>query len=403
MTFYEIFCYFIQMKDLYLIKIGEIALKKGNKKIFEKQLKENIKKNLKPYGSLVTIRSGRFYLEVEDVPEEFVTRVLSTTFGIISFYKTHSCKKELEAIGEKAIELAKLNLASGSGNKYKIETRRIDKSLPMDSYEYSAEIGGIVYEAIEGLVVDVKNPDWIIHVELREKAYIYGYGVKGPGGLPVSTAGRGTLLLSGGIDSPVAGYLMAKRGLKLDAVYFHTPPYTSNEAHEKVKDLAKIIAPWCSGINLISVPFTEVQVKINQSVEPSFTTLHARAAMMKIAEMIAKERSGGCLITGEALAQVASQTMESIAFTNRAVLLPVFRPLIGMDKEEIIQISRRLGAFETSTQPFDDCCAMFAPEHPETRPDFEKTNDMFNQIEFGDLLKKAAADAERIYFPAFEN
>jgi len=390
------------MKDLYLIKIGEIALKKGNKKIFEKQLKDNIKKNLKPYGSQVTIRSGRFYLEVEDVPEEVVTEVLSTTFGIISFFKTHSCNKELEAIGEKAIELARLNLASGHGNKYKIETRRIDKSLPMDSYGYSAEIGGIVFEAVEGLEVDVKNPDWIIHVELREKAYVYGYGVKGPGGLPVSTAGRGMLLLSGGIDSPVAGYLMAKRGLKLDAVYFHTPPYTSNEAHEKVKDLAKIIAPWCSGINLISVPFTDVQVKINQSVEPSYTTLHARAAMMKIAAAISKERSGGCLITGEALSQVASQTMESIAFTNRATELPVFRPLVGMDKEEIILISRRLGAFETSVQPYDDCCAMFAPDHPETRPDFNKTNDMFNNIDFGDLLKEAAAKAERIYFPAFE-
>jgi len=212
------------MKDLYLIKIGEIALKKGNKKIFERQLKDNIKKNLKPYGSQVTIRSGRFYLEVEDVPEEVVTKVLSTTFGIVAFFKTHSCDKELQAIGQKAIELARQNVASGYGNTYKIETRRIDKSLPLDSYGYSAEIGGIVFEAVEGLKVDVRNPDWIIHVELREKAYIYGYGAKGPGGLPVSTAGRGTLLLSGGIDSPVAGYLMAKRGLKLDAVYFHTPP-----------------------------------------------------------------------------------------------------------------------------------------------------------------------------------
>ncbi len=388
------------MKDLYLIKIGEIALKKGNKKIFERQLKDNIKKNLKPYGSLVTIRSGRFYLEVEDVPEEVVTKVLSTTFGIVAFYKTHSCNKELEAIGKLAIELAKLNVASGYGNTFKIETRRIDKSLPLDSYGYSAEIGGIVFEAVEGLKVDVRNPDWIIHVELREKAYVFGYGVKGPGGLPVGTAGRGTLLLSGGIDSPVAGYLMAKRGLRLDAVYFHTPPYTSNEAHDKVKDLAKIIAPWCCGINLLSVPFTDVQVKINQSVEADYTTLHARAAMMKISQMITNERSGGCLITGEALGQVASQTMESIAFTNRSVTLPVFRPLVGMDKEEIILLSRRLGAFETSTQPFDDCCAMFAPEHPETKPDFEKTNEMFNSIDFGDLLDKATKGVERFWFPA---
>ena len=391
------------MKDLYLIKIGEIALKKGNKKLFEKQLKDNIKKNLKPYGSQVIIRSGRFYLEVEDVPEEVVSSVLSTTFGIVGFYKTLSCTKELEPIGELALTLAKLNIDSGRGNKFKVETRRIDKSLPMDSYEYSREIGGIIFEGIEGLEVDVRNPDWIIHVELREKAYVYGYGVQGPGGLPVSTAGRGTLLLSGGIDSPAAGYLMAKRGLKLDAVYFHTPPYTSNEAHEKVKQLAGIIAPWCSGINLLSVPFTDVQVKINQSVEPSYTTLHARAAMMKIAEMITRERNGGCLVTGEALSQVASQTMESLAFTNRAVTLPVFRPLVGMDKEEIIKISRRIGAFETSTLPYDDCCAMFAPQHPETRPNFEKTTNMFEAIDFGDLLEEAASKAERTWFPANGN
>ncbi len=391
------------MKDLYLIKIGEIALKKGNKKIFERQLKDNIKKNLRPYGSLVTIRSGRFYLEVEDVPETFVSKALSSTFGIIAFYKTHSCKKELDSIKEKVIELAKQNIEAGYGNKFKIETRRIDKSLPMDSYQYSAELGGIVLDNVNETKVDVKKPDWIIHVELREKAYIYGFGERGPGGLPVSTAGQGTLLLSGGIDSPVAGYLMAKRGLKLNAVYFHTPPYTSEEAHQKVKDLAKIIAPWCCGINLISIPFTDVQVKINQSVEPAFTTLHARSAMMRIADMITRERNGGCLVTGEALAQVASQTMEAIAYTNRSTELPVFRPLIGMDKEEIITISKRLGAFETSIQPFDDCCAMFAPDHPETRPDYTKAREMYDSIEFGTLLEDAAKNAERQYFRISED
>lgn len=387
------------MKDLYLIKIGEIALKKGNKKIFERQLKDNIKKSLKPYGSQVNIKSGRFYLEVEDVPDDFVSNALSKTFGIVGFYKTLSCTKELDPIAELAIDLARRNVESGYGNKFKVETRRIDKSLAMDSYDYSREIGSSIFEAIDGLKVDVKNPDWIIHVELREKAYVYGYGVKGPGGLPVSTAGRGTLLLSGGIDSPVAGYLMSKRGLKIDAVYFHTPPYTSEEAHHKVKDLARILAPWSNGINLFSVPFTDVQVKINQSVEPSYTTLHARAAMMNIAERITREREGGCLITGEALSQVASQTMDSLAFTNRAVTLPVFRPLIGMDKEEIIKISRKLDAFETSTLPYDDCCAMFAPQHPETKPDYEKTKVMFDSIDFGNLLEEAVNKAERTWFP----
>ena len=388
------------MSDLYLIKIGEIALKKGNKALFERQLKTNIKKILRPHPTRVTIRSGRFYLETEGVSEAYVTERLSKIFGITGFTRSYSCAKELDALEEKALLVAQQNIDAGNGMTFKVDTRRVDKSLPMDNYGFSAEIGGRILDKFPELKVDVKNPDWTVHMELREKGYVYGYTHKGPGGLPVHCAGKGMLLLSGGIDSPVAGYLMAKRGMSLDAVYFHTPPYTSPESLDKVKDLAKIIAPWCSGIHLYTVPFTDVQVQINRSVRPETTTLHSRAAMMKIAQSIAEKRGDLALITGEALSQVASQTLESLAYTNSAVDLPVFRPLIGMDKEETILISRKIGAFETSIQPFDDCCTLFSPEHPEVKPDLKKTQEDWTTIEdMEKLLEEAEAKAEKIFIP----
>lgn len=387
------------MDELYLIKIGEISLKKGNRKVFERQLKDNIKKSLNEYKTSLVIRSGRFYLTVTDCDEKTVHDRLSKVYGIVAFYKAHQCEKEIDVIKEKAFELVKQNLKNNMGRTFKVETRRTDKSLPMDSYEYSATLGGLILDEFSGKVdVDVKNPDWIINLELRENAYLYGFGGKGPGGLPVGCAGKGMLMLSGGIDSPVAGVLMAKRGLKLEAVYFHTPPYTSEESKQKVEDLATIIAPWCGGLNLFNVPFTEIQLKINKEIPARYTTLIARACMMKITNILAERRNGGCLITGEALSQVASQTMESLRFTNANSTLPVFRPLVGMDKDEIIIISRRINAFETSTRPFDDCCAMFAPTHPEVRPDFEETMALLDGMEgLEELMEKAADEAERIF------
>ncbi|OQY35508.1 MAG: tRNA 4-thiouridine(8) synthase ThiI [Spirochaetaceae bacterium 4572_59] len=388
------------MSELYLIKIGEIALKKGNRALFERQLKNNIKKILRPFTTRVTIRSGRFYLETEGVTEKHVSACLSKVFGITGFTRSYSCAKELDALTEKALLVARQNIEAGNGTSFKVETRRIDKSLPMDNYGYSAELGGRILEAFPELTVNVHKPDWIVHVELREKGYVYGYLYKGPGGLPVHSAGKGMLLLSGGIDSPIAGYLMAKRGMSLEAVYFHTPPYTSPESLNKVRDLAKIIAPWCAGINLYSVPFTDVQVQINKSVPEETTTLHSRAAMMKIAQSIANKRDDLCLITGEALSQVASQTLESLAYTNSSVDLPVFRPLIGMDKEETILISRKIEAFETSIQPFDDCCSLFSPTHPQVRPDLKETQDDWAAIQgMDELLQQAEEKAEREFFP----
>ncbi len=387
----------MKMEDLYLIKIGEIALKKGNRKIFEKQLKDNIKRALKSYKTTVIIKSGRFYLTIHDCDESTVHEALSKTYGIVGFYKAHHTTKELEPIKEMVFKLVKQNLENSKGRTFKVETRRTDKSLSMGSYEYSATLGGMILDEFGDKVkVDVRNPDFIINLELREKAYIYGFGGKGPCGLPVGTAGRGMLLLSGGIDSPVAGAMMAKRGVNLDAIYFHTPPYTSEESFQKVVDLSKIISPWCGGINLFTIPFTEIQLKINKEVPAPYATLIGRACMMRISNIIAKRRKAICLITGEAVGQVASQTIQSLHFTGSNSELPVFRPLVGMDKDEIVQISKRIESYETSIQPFDDCCAMFAPPHPETRPDFIETTEMFNKLDIEELLLKAA-DAGEIH------
>lgn len=382
------------MKDLYLIKIGEIALKKGNRRIFEKQLKDNIKRALKEYSTTVIIRSGRFYLTIEDCEENIVHETLSKTYGIVAFFKAHQTTKDFEEIKKTVFNLVKQNLDNNKGRTFKVETRRTDKSLTMDSYQYSATLGGMILDEFgEKVKVDVKKPDFIINLELREHAYIYGFGGRGPCGLPVGTAGRGMLLLSGGIDSPVAGIMMAKRGVNLDAVYFHTPPYTSEESFQKVIDLSKIISPWCGGIHLHTVPFTEIQLKINKEVPAPYATLIGRACMMRISNIIAKKIKGLCLVTGEAVGQVASQTIQSLHFTGSNSELPVFRPLVGMDKDEIIGISRRIDSYETSIRPFDDCCAMFAPPHPETRPDFEKTTEIFNSLNIDELLHKAADES----------
>ncbi|RKX98018.1 MAG: tRNA 4-thiouridine(8) synthase ThiI [Spirochaetes bacterium] len=393
------FRYHPPMNNLWLIKIGEISLKKGNRAYFERMLKENIHKKVQRYTketgltAKVSSRRGRYYLET-GIPEDEVIRILESTPGIVGFSRAYKVKKTLEDLAEISISIASECLSAGIGGRFKFEVRRTDKSLPLDSYGYARELGGLLLEALPELTVDVRNPDFIIKVELREAGYVYQMQKKGTGGLPVGTAGRGVLLLSGGIDSPVAGYLMSKRGLKLTAVHFHTPPYTSPEAHDKVVRLAALIAPWCQGLTLYSVPFTECQIKINQSVHPSTTTLHTRSCMMQIAEQIAKQRRSAALVTGESLGQVASQTLESLAFTNGSVPMPVFRPLIGMDKEEIVVLARKIGTFETAIEPFEDCCTLFSPEKPVTRPDVMAERLVYEGIEgLDNLIEKAAEEA----------
>ena len=385
------------MNKLYLIKIGEIALKGGNRNFFEKRLKKNIKLSLRGISCKVTGGRGRFFIEA---PEEYsgtVEKALSRTFGVTGFSPVTRLEKNIDIIIDEAVRQAEENIKNGEGRRFKIQARRADKGFPLRSYDIACAAGDAVLDRVDGTVVDVKNPDWTIHIELRETAYVYGRIMPGPGGLPVGCAGGGMLLLSGGIDSPVAGWLMSKRGLKLDAIYFHTYPYTSDEAKQKVVDLAAILSGYTCGINLYIVPFTDVQLKIKEKGFAKATTLFMRFAMVKIADQITKNNKGLALVTGEALSQVASQTPESIRYTGSGTDLPVFRPLIGMDKEEIIRIAEKIGTFRTSILPYEDCCTLFAPEHPITHPDFDRLTAEFLELGIEELMNKAAENTEKIY------
>ena len=385
------------MNRLYLIKIGEIALKGGNRNFFEKRLKKNIKLNLRDVKCTVSGGRGRFFIEAPEDNAAEVESALSRTFGIKGFSLVNKLNKDIDLIIEEAVRLARENIENNEGTRFKIQSRRADKSFPMSSYDISCATGEAILNRVEGTVVDVNNPEWIINIEIRETAYVYGRVKKGPGGLPVGSAGSGLLLLSGGIDSPVAGWLMAKRGLRMDAVYFHTYPYTSDEAKQKVIDLAEILSAHTCGINLYIVPFTDVQLAIKERGFERATTLLMRHAMVKIADRIAKNNGGLALITGEALSQVASQTPESIRYTGSGTDLPVFRPLIGMDKEEIIRIAERIETYKTSILPFEDCCTLFAPEHPITHPDFERLTADFSELGIEEMMTEAADKSEIIY------
>ena len=383
---------------LFLIKIGEISLKGGNRGYFEKKLSQNIKRRLKDEHPRITISRGRFLVEIGDDAEEKTEKVLSTTFGIVGFSKAYSCKKEMDDIRQTAFRQIEHFFTDGKTGSFKIAARRSDKSFARSSYEIASELGDDIRGNYPGITVDVHTPDLLLNIEIRDKAYVYGNGLKGPGGLPVGVAGKGMLLLSGGIDSPVAAYLMAKRGLAIDAVYFHTYPYTSDEALEKVKTLVTKLSGACSGINLYVVPFTEVALKLRQNAPLEETTLLMRASMMDVASRIAGERNALCLVTGESLSQVASQTVQSMRFTESTTTLPVFRPLIGLDKEEIINIARTIDTFETSILPFDDCCTVFSPDKPLIRPVFDRMRVSYEGLKLDELLEDSIEKLEKIWF-----
>lgn len=387
---------------LFLLKIGEISLKGGNRGYFEKKLSQNIKRRLKDEHPKITITRGRFLLEINDQAERKTERVLSTTFGIAGFSKARACSKEIGEIRLKAYRQIEEFLSGQGSGSFKIATRRSDKSFPHSSYEIASILGKDICDRYPEMKVDVHTPDLLLSIEIREKAYIYGNSERGPGGLPVGVAGKGMLLLSGGIDSPVAAYLMAKRGLAIDAVYYHTYPYTSDEALEKVKTLASRLAGPCSGINLFIVPFTEVALKLRRSAPLEETTLLMRASMMDVASRLAGKRNALCLVTGESLSQVASQTAQSMRFTENPSDLPVFRPLIGMDKEEIIAIARRIGTFETSILPFEDCCTVFSPDKPLIRPDYDRMCVSYEELELDELLADSLEKREKVWFPPRE-
>ena len=359
------------MKEIILIKYGEIILKGLNRHIFEDKLVGNIKKavgdSAHVYKSLATIYAQP--REGADI-DELIAKIRNV-FGIVSIARAAVCEKELSDICAAAAEYLKDELSLVK--TFKVETKRADKKYLLKSPQISAEVGGALLDAFKNLSVDVKNPDLIVNVEVRESAaYVYGGRIRGRGGMPTGTAGKAMLLLSGGIDSPVAGYMIAKRGATLEGIHFFSHPFTSELAKQKVLDLARELKGFTGSLRVHIVPFTQPQLQMREKCPAEHLTLIMRRMMMMIASEIAKKQGALCLVTGESLGQVASQTMEALAVTDDAASLPCFRPVIGMDKEDIVAIARDIGTFETSILPYEDCCTIFVPKHPTTRPKLEK-------------------------------
>jgi thiamine biosynthesis protein ThiI len=386
----------LETDGLFLIKYGEIALKKRNRGTFVKSLKESIRAHLPDVPLAVHETFHRVFVGFRTKDKERIAEALGHTFGVVSFCEAVRVPREMPALEEAAIGLAERFLAEGRGARFKAEVRRADKSFPLTSYEIACRIGDVLSSRFPELIVDVHNPDWILSIEIRERAYLYGPQSPGLYGLPVGSSGKGVLLLSGGIDSPVAGWMMAKRGMALEAVYFHSPPFTSQGAREKVESLTRILRRYAPGTVLHVVNFTPVLARIKEKAKDEEVTLLLRACMMRFATLLAARRGGECLVTGESLGQVASQTVESIHFTGTLSELPVFRPLIGMNKEEIIAVAHKIETFETSNLPYDDCCVLFSPAHPLIHPEVNRMKSAYNCLSVESLLVEALEKSELV-------
>lgn len=387
------------MKEILLIKNGELSLKGLNRRNFEDRMIANIKRRLRPLGE-ITVRKAQSTIYIEPQSEDFdfaeALERMQCIFGVAAFSRACVCEKNVEDILEKAPEY----LADTMRNikTFKVEAKRADKSFPLKSPEICAEVGGILLEKFPHLTVDVHNPDEIITVEVRDfAAYIRAGQIHGAGGLPVGTAGRAAILISGGIDSPVAAWMMAKRGLTLSAVHFASPPYTGPRAEQKVKTLLSKVARYSGTIKLAVVPFTEIQEEIGRCCPEDYFTLIMRRMMMRISERVAAADECTALITGESLGQVASQTLPAIVSTDSVTDMPVLRPLIGMDKDEIVIISRKIDAFETSILPYEDCCTVFTPKHPHTKPKPGQCEAAEEKLDIEPLIERAIAGIQYTY------
>lgn len=384
--------------DIILLKYGEISLKGLNRPMFEKQLLANVAKALAPLGKF-SIRKSQSTVYVEplgdDIDMQAATERLSKVFGIVNICPAAKCQKTIEDIERTTLEcLSQIDL---NGKTFKVEAKREDKQFPMNSPQLCRHMGAVILKNTEGLSVDVHNPDILVQIEIRKEAFIFTQKVSGAGGMPVGTAGRAALLLSGGIDSPVAGWMISKRGVVLDAVHFHSHPYTSDRAKEKVIELAKIMTQYTGPIRLHIVPFTDIQLDIIDKCPKNYLTIIMRRLMMRIAEKTARESGAMALITGESIGQVASQTMESLVVTDNAVDMPVFRPCIGMDKEEIVTISKKIDTYETSILPYEDCCTIFVPKHPKTKPSISEIQEAEKLLTDPEgMMEKAIQDREII-------
>lgn len=388
------------MKEIVLVKYGEMALKGLNKKSFEDMLIKNIKRRLKPLGKfqLTSAQSTTYITPLdEDIDLNEVVEVVGKIFGIAALCRACVCEKNFEDICEKSYEY--LEDVLGRAKTFKVNAKRSDKAFPMKSPEICMELGGRLLEKFPHLSVDVKNPEVTVTVEVRdENAFVHAENIKGAGGLPVGSSGKAMLLLSGGIDSPVAGYMMAKRGVHIAAIHYVSPPYTSDRAQLKVESLCQKLTDYCGGIAFYCVPFTELQEAIKDNCPEEYFTIIMRRLMMEIAQRIAAKDNCLALITGESVGQVASQTMAAIACTDAVCRIPVFRPCVGMDKTEIIEIARKIDTFDISIEPYEDCCTVFTPRHPKVRPQLGDIENAQNSFDFEPLIQKAVENTEMKVF-----
>lgn len=383
-----------------LVRYGEIHLKGLNRPYFENLLMRNMRAALKAFDGVKVARGdGRIYVtEFEESDAKAVAQALTKVFGIYSLSIAVEVEKDLDAINKKALEITRDYMEKYGLKKatFKVEAKRSDKRFPLNSMEVAAQVGGFVYNEIEGLSVDVHKPDFKVYVEVRDRAYCYVDIIMGQGGMPVGSSGKAMLMLSGGIDSPVAGYMIAKRGVKIEAIHYHSAPYTSEAAKQKVCDLAKIISAYTGPIRLHVVPFTEIQMEIYKNCPHEDLVIIMRRFMMRIAQKVARENKALAIVTGESVAQVASQTLESMAVTNSVVDMPVLRPLVGMDKIDIIKISEKIDTYETSILPYEDCCTVFVPKHPVIKPKKENIEKFESVLPIDELVEKAVAGIEII-------
>ena len=386
------------MKEIFLLKLGEIVLKGANKRQFEARLRQNVRRRMKTYGNFdVYLMQSTIYVEPMDDECDIdgAWEACRSIFGVVSLCRCRPCEKNLDAIFAAIEEYLGDDL--DCAKSFKVESKRSDKSFPLGSIQISQEIGGRLAEAHPTVAVDVRHPDYTVFVEVRDlAAYVHGPAEPGAGGLPTGVGGRAMCLLSGGIDSPVAAFMIGKRGVEIEAVHFFSYPYTSQLAKDKVVELARLVTRYTGKMTLNVVGFTEIQEAIRDNCPEEYFTLIMRRFMMEISQRIAKHDGCGALITGENLGQVASQTMEAMTVTGAVVDIPIFMPLIGFDKEEIVTIARKIGTFETSVLPYEDCCTVFTPKHPKTKPTIAQLIDAERKLNREELICRALENIERI-------
>ena len=386
------------MNEMILLKLGEMVLKGLNRRSFEDKLQANIYRRLNNLGQFrVYTRQSTTYVEPMsgDCNMDGAWEALTKVFGVVGLSRARACEKDKDAILSAAQEYLGDRLSAAK--TFKVETKRADKTFPMTSIQLSQYVGGELHDRFPHLTADMHHPELTVHVEIRDyAAFVHADPEPGAGGLPVGINGRAVSLLSGGIDSPVASWMIAKRGVALEMVHFFSYPYTSNEAKEKVLDLARLLAPWCGRLTVHVVPFTAIQEELRRSVPQELFTLVMRRFMMRISQRVAQRCGAKALVTGECLGQVASQTMEAMTVTGAVVDLPVLRPVVGMDKEDIVKISRKIGTYDTSILPYEDCCTVFTPRHPRLRPTLEELEAAEQSLDIESMVQAAVDGVERI-------